>query len=181
MLQVATVWLLWVVQWPPAKTIDCLLLDSAADVSDITDSVVPPFSLYPAPLSLHLLQEWLSWRSSCAGCPSTWAGRFSFLPTMLLFYTLCPSTSIWCPLSSSTSALQSIPYCTTWCRPDIDTLCTASYAHSRTHSLIACAHLRHTSPRPLCRAKHGTHEWTHTLQAEKQTDKQTQMWPLFKS
>lgn len=169
MLQVATVWLLWVVQWPPAKTIDCLRLDSAADVSDITDSDVPPFSLHPAPLSLHLLQEWLSWRSSCAGCPSTWAGRFSFLPTMLLFYTLCPSTSIWCPLSSSTSALQSIPYCTTWCRPDIDTLCTASCAHSRTHSLIACAHLRHTSPRPLCRGKHGTHEWTHTLQAEKQT------------
>ena len=117
-------------------------------------------------------QEWSSWRSSCAGFPSTWAGRFSFLPTMLRFYTLCPSTSTWCPLSSSTSAPRSIPCCTTWCRPDIDTLCTASYAHSRTHSLIACARLRHTSPRPLCRGRRGTPEWTHTLQAgNKRTSK----------
>lgn len=105
-------------------------------------------------LEMQAHNPWYQW---------TWPPQRMTQPSIIrtstrsIFYTTCLSTSAWCPLCSSTSALQSTPCCTIWCRSDIGTLYTASYANTPAHRRIACGPSMCHIPQPLFKAawKHG--------------------------
>lgn len=175
MLQLVQVWLLKVVQWPPAKTIDFLWLDGAADVSDRNDSDVSPlFSLstLPGVIVLAFVLCWLPFH----------VGRTIF------FFT--HDASFLYSLSQYVNLVSSVLfYLSAAINPLLYNLMSARYRHA-VHSLLRTqSHTQSHRLRTLTAHQSTTtlsgqtwHTWMDAHAAgRKQTDKQTQMWPLFKS